>query len=566
MDKEILINEIKSKIENEKIKLCKTFSHQDYRIAIIELTRSVDSAFVFLYFILKKEDEEFQNAYKVFSYVSAGFYNSLKIFIDNSIYKSGYPSFVSDSNGIKWANQININLGHIGYIEKYLELARQGFFTIKKTNSKDYKLTSLFPFPNREQLVVKDFNWWQDQISFPEEDIQRLEYLKPIVEKQIFEKVSIWREYFIKYDSTKELDEHYEIVGRLYRKRMTGSDSFPMNTKFGLLTFGEIVIIIEALIGYSLKHKDHCLALLKKSNYKINPWNLYSLDERIDSLAYNISTHKGIKYEKVVSFLIKFAIDEKDINKLGDAAGNAPPPLIRISKEFVLKSIAGVLNNPFAYLTRSLKVHYEKNYFDAVNHREKVFKENLYQLLDSENLVCVSRNINLKLNGKLITDIDALIYDYNSKTLLLVQLKWLDDFGGSMKMRYSMSKNFYNSSIKWINKMTKWLEERELFEIIKDDISDINRSDIENMELLILGRNFSHFSDQKEDKRATWCSWYTLMRLVKENNEYRNNLNKLIKGIQENNKKYDKKLTETQIAQIENEVLQFEKSKVIIGF
>ncbi|WP_103068274.1 hypothetical protein [Aquimarina sediminis] len=566
MTKEIYIKEIRSKIEQEKLKIRKTFSFDDSRIAMLELTRSIDSAFVYIYFLLPREDKEYENAYIVFSYISAGFYNSLKTFIDKSINKSGYPLFVSDSNGVKWANDTNIRFGHIGYIEKYIELANQQLFSINKINANDYKFTNLFPSPNREQLVVEDFNWWQNQISFSEKDLTRLKYLKPIVEKQVFEKVSIWKEHFIRYDSTSELDEHYEIVGRLFRRRMTGSDSFPLDAKFGLLSFGEIIMIIEAIIGYSLKHKDHCLALLRKTNYTINPWNLYPLDERIDDLAYSISIHKKLDYKKVFSFLVKLSIDEKDVDKLGDSAGNAPPPLIRISKEFILKSLAGILNNPFAYLTRSLKFNYERDYFNAVNHREKVFKDDLYKLLDAKNLISISRNINLKLNGKLITDIDALIYDINSKTILLVQLKWLDDFGASMKMRYSMSKNFYSSSIKWIDKVESWLKEREIFELIKNDIKGINQNDIKNIELLILGRNFSHFSDQKEDNRASWCSWYTLIKLVTENSNYKKDIKLLTRKIKENNLKYDKNLSKEEIDSIEDEILQVQKSKISIGF
>lgn len=566
MKKETYIDEIEDKIKQEKFKIRKTFSYDDCRVAILELTRSIDSAFVYVYFLLPREDKDYENAYKVFSYISAGFYNSLKIFIDNSINKSGYPLFVSDNNGIKWANDTNIRLGHIGYVEKYIELARQELFSIDKINLNDYKFTNLFPFPNREQLVVEDFNWWQSQVSFSDKDLERLRYLKPIVEKQVFEKVSVWKNHFIKYDCTSQLDEHYEIVGRLFRRKMTGSDSFPLDAKFGLLKFSEIIMILEALMGYTLKHKDHCLALLRKSNYKVNPWNLYPLDERIDDLAYNISIHKKLDYKKVFSFLSKFSIDEKDVKKLGDSAGNAPPPIIRISKEFVLKSVAGILNNPFAYLTRSLKFHYESDYFNAVNHREQVFKNDLYTLFDSENLVCVNRNINLKLKGKLITDIDALIYDANSKTVLLIQLKWLDDFGASMKMRYSMSKNFYGSSIKWIDKVSNWIKEREIFELIKDDIRGIKQDEVESIELLILGRNFSHFSDQKEDKRATWCSWYTLIRLITENVNYKKDIKLLLKKIQEKNLACDKELSKEEIDSIADEVLQVEQSKILIGF
>jgi hypothetical protein len=559
------IDEILLDIEREKIKLKKTFKIDDCRISIIELTRSIDSSFVYVYFLLNQEMKEYNEAKKIFSFISGGFFNSLKIFLNEDINKSGYPLFPSNGGSIKWANDINIRLGHLGYIEKFILLVKQGFFKIDK-NKNDYRFTNISPYPNREQLVVKDFFWWQNQVGFSENELERLKYLKPIVEKQIIEKVSIWKEHFVKYDSSPELDEHYELVGRLYRRRMSGSDSFPLGSKFGALNFGEIIMIIEAIIGYSIKHKDHCLAILKKSNYKINPWNIYPLDERIDDLAKNIAIHKNLNYDNVFSFLKVFAIDNNDVQKLGDSAGNAPPPLIRIAKEFVLKSIAGVLNNPFAYLTRSLKYNYEKDYFKAVNDREEVFKIELYKLLKAPNLITISRNINLKLQGKLLTDIDAVIYDINSKTIFLVQLKWLDDYGTSMKMRNSMSKNFYSSSIKWIDSVKKWLTKKDVSELFNNEINSMNKNDVINIELLILGRNFSHFSDKEEDERAIWCSWYTLVKLVSENPNCINDLSFLSDILRENNIKHNVKISKEEIESIEDEVLQVGNSKVIIGF
>lgn len=563
MSKYTYIAELLLHIQREKNKIKKTFLLDDCRISIIELTRSIDSSFVYVNFVLNKEMKEYNNAVKVFNFISTGFFNSLNIFLDKSIYKSGYPLFPSNIKSIEWAN--NVNLGHIGYVEKFIQLAKQDFFKIDKCDS-NYKFINLSLYANREQLVVEDFYWWQNQIKFSEKELERLEYLKPIVDKQINEKVAVWKKYFIKYDCSPELDEHYELVGRFYKRKMVGSDSFPLESKFGLLTFGEIIMIIEAIIGYSIKHKDHCLALLKKTNYKINPWNIYPLDERIDDLANSIASHKNLNYNEVYSFLKVFAIDDKDIEKLSDSPGNAPPPLIRISKEFVLKSIAGALNNPFAYLTRSLKCNYERDYFNAVNDREKVFKIELYELLKAPNLITISRNINLKLDGKLITDIDALIYDTNSKTIFLIQLKWLDDYGSSMKMRNNMSKNFYSSSIKWIDNVKSWLLKNDVTELLKHDLKSIKKDGVLNIELLILGRNFSHFSDQKEDKRAIWCSWYTLIKLVSENQSCIQDLSILANIIKKNNLKHNTKLSKDEIDSVDDEILQVGNSNIIIGF
>jgi hypothetical protein len=553
-----LIQQLNNAIKVEEAKIQNSCKNIDNRISVIELTRCLDHATIHNY-LLKLQNAITLNDKQIFNFIATGFYDGLRLFYDDSVHQSGFPIYSSSGNQISWANSVLIKSGHIGYIKRFILLTEQGLFKVSKLGTKFY-FTNQTPNPGRESLGTEDFYWWQNCAQLSKSETERMLDLKPIIEKQLFDEVEVCKDHFIKYGCTKELDEFYDLAGKEYRIQFHSNDSFPIDSTFGDFSFGEIISIMEALIGYSIKHKDHCLSLLKKTNYKINPWNIHTLPYRLDDLAESVSTHKGLEYYSVLKFLENITLNNENINVLGRDAGQSPPPLIKISKEHILRSAAGTLINPFSYLARALKLNYEKDYFKAVNKREEVFKQEFYQLFPLQSILKGSTNINLKESGKLITDIDAMLYDVNYKCLVLIQLKWYDDFGPSMKARFSMANNFMQQSIKWIDKVTSWIEMNDPKQLLErlDESSEIKNKEIENIHLWILGRNFSHFSDKEADKRAIFCSWYKLYKTVYEHPELKENLWDLSQFLEKNS------LEHKEMPKIENQELQVGKYKFCI--
>lgn len=528
---EILTKEI----ELQKRIIKQSFPSKDNRFSILELTRCWDNIFVLVVFLMNKSDEEYKSKNDLFEFISNGFFGALNLFYNDSVNRDGCPLHVSNQESIYWANRVLINMGHIGHFTKLLELYKQKVFSIEQKKDSFY-FKNLTPNPGREALGANDFYFWQMNKLFHKDVNQRLLELKPTIEQQLFDEVEIWNGDFIKYGCTPELDEFYELSANEYSQRMHSYDAFPNYVKFGNLYFSDILEIVKALIGYTLKHKDHCLALLKKSNYSINPWNIYPMPYLLQDIAYSISIHKNLVCEHVLEILKAITLTEKNISFLGNAPGDSAPPLIKIGKNHVLQSIGGCLSNPFSYMVRALKYHFEKDYFKAVNEREKVFQQELYDLFESDSIYKSCKNINIRANGKLLTDIDALLFDDVNKRLVIIQLKWMDDFSTSMSKRFSMAKNFYDSSIKWIDKMESWIKTNGIDNLMEylDNVKSIRTIEVENIELLILGRNFSHFSDKMEDKRAIWCSWYRLLKIVTEDPLLKTDLTKLLNSLRTN--------------------------------
>lgn len=261
-----LIQQLSYAIKQEEDKIRNSSKTEDKRFPVIELTRAIDNATIFNY-LTQIQNLSTPKDETIYQFIATGFFEALKLFIDDSIKKSGFPLYASSKKEIEWANSVLINTGHIGYAKRLILLTEQGLLSVSKLGNR-FIFVNQTANPGREALGVEDFLWWQEHVQLSDSDTKRMLELKPIIEKQLFDEVEVWKDHFIKYRCTEELDEFYELSGKAHRIKFHSNDSFPNDSKFGDLNFGQIISIMEAIIGYSIKHKDHCLALLKKTNYR----------------------------------------------------------------------------------------------------------------------------------------------------------------------------------------------------------------------------------------------------------------------------------------------------------
>jgi len=195
--------------------------------------------------------------------------------------------------------------------------------------------------------------------------------------------------------------------------------------------------------------------------------------------------------------------------------GHTVPPLIRTSSEQFLKPVAGFLDEPFQFMLRNLRVHYRADWDRAVNDRELLFRDELFQLFPQDWLVKVSRSVKLMNGNKVLTDIDAVVLDPKNGIVGLFQLKWQDPFGHSMRERSARMQNFQIGANSWIVAVKDFLA--------NTTDKEVNRvfgwpGSMQRLEcrLFIVGRYFAHFSgDTKSDESAAWAVWPQLMRLAR---------------------------------------------------
>lgn len=314
------------------------------------------------------------------------------------------------------------------------------------------------------------------------------------------------------------MDEYYERLGILFAQTRFGQDSFDGEVLFGGQSFNVYRATVGVLVGWMLKHGDFCSELLIKRP-EIKPQNIFTIFSTVDELIAQLSAALDVDGHVAEQALLMLSMGPEHKATGIVTPGGPAAPFVQIGQRRLLRSYRGILDAPFFYMLRNLKHYYRKDWDSAVDQREKAFRDELYGVFQNAALVKINRSVDLKVQGQVVSDLDAVVFDPRSGVLGLFQLKWQDPFGPSMTERASRKSNFLKNAERWISIVTAWMAGRPLVEIgreigLRRDLAEKLRT----VRLFVLGRNFAHFSGTDEiDKRAAWGHWSQVLRLVVEN-------------------------------------------------
>lgn len=496
--------------------------------AFLELAKCMDHSFVAASFLPAKGKQKlsFQKLFKRFS---IGWYDVIKLFNLTSD-MAVIPFEIKGSTAtISWANKTLIYLGNIAYLKRVMKLSTQGFYECV------YKDSNTFRFINKDSSGVVELFEAQQQHWLTQEKHNNADYLhRETIGSQfhqlLWDNVYSKDSQFISYDTNTTLDTFFYKEGIAYASSCLAYDNYDSGSSFGGIKYETYQQIVAYLIGLVLKHKAFCFKYQEKTGYGIvSPWDTYSRTVSFKDLFKDTQTFLSIHEDILKQVFSVIITTPQVVNDIPFPPGYAPPLLIKIGKDRLLVSMMGHLSNPFVYLNRCLKFGFKDDYAKAVNEREDLFRAELYELFD-DKLTKVDKNLNLREGKILITDIDAVIYDAVNNIILLIQLKWNDDWGTDMDQRRSMQNNYEHSIIKWIQAIDGYLSKFGLKRILQNHSLTQIQSDAKVYKLVI-GRHFSKFSRSKLPKNFLNISWPYLIKLLSSSPQCSSNLRHLIDEI-----------------------------------
>jgi hypothetical protein len=327
---------------------------------------------------------------------------------------------------------------------------------------------------------------------------------------------------FISYDTTPEIDEYYNHKGHHHVLRIQGYDDFNTTDTFGSIEYWKYVDLIEVIVGVSIMHTEACLELTKMKP-SVDMHNILSYMYFKDSTIKIYANYFGVSSEIIEQIFSCITVSRDNYKYYLENPSAAPPMYFQVSDNQLIRSASGCFGNPFRILNSELKRRFPKDYDIAVNNRESRFRKELYGLFPHERIVKIPNEVNLSFNG-MKTDIDAIAYDTATKTLGLFQLKWQDQFGHSMKERFSRITNLFPKAHEWIQKIEFWInsvDQKTILNSLQVNKYIGDAKEISEIYVFVLARNHVHFTGVKTDKRVAWGSWYQLIEaMVKVNAKF----------------------------------------------
>jgi hypothetical protein len=497
-------------IQSEYKKLRETFSHDSY-YAIQILLRRLDVISMFFWNSEHLTEEQVNESREFFNF---GWAPLLKLFLNDHNFDTPHQFIQTKKQDYDWADSVLLYSGRLAFCRQLLDYEKANLLNFRKTNENEFEIKYLHEQIGHAYFERKSVDFYREQIV--EKIIKEKKTKNHLTDSEIKSKLRevIQNPYgkFISYATTEEIDEYYNEKGHHHILRTQSYDDFDTKDTFGSIEYWKYVDLIEIICGVALMHKDACVELTKM-NSEVDMHNVLSYMYFKDSTIKIYSNHLGVSEDEIEQIISCITLHKDNYQYYLDNPAPAPPMYLQVSENQLIRSIAGCLGNPFRFLNAELKRKYKRDYDVAVNNRENRFRKELFLFFPHERIIKIPREINLSFNG-MKTDIDAILYDSETKTLGLFQLKWQDPFAHSMKERYSRISNMFPKANEWIEKMKFWLsnnDKKTVLNSLQITKHFPKAREIEEICVFVIARNDIHFTGIKTDERVAWGSWHQII-------------------------------------------------------
>lgn len=426
----------------------------------------------------------------------------------------GWPLLVSDGALEREVLAVLSLAWRVAYVRRCFELARTGLGRVQDNDTKVEISYSNVGF-DLESLDVMDETRLVGDLVEPQEASERaaLDAMQPQVQDLTTRLVGPWMNHFIRYDAHPLLDEYFMRRAMLhcrYAQRM--QDTFDGDTEFDGVPFYVYRAVAAVLVSLSLKHLAFVDSLLAR-DASLRPTNVLTIvDEphKLVDATIDLLDSEARRSEVRKAFDAFTWHPGRDRELI--AAGEDLPPLIQIGDGFVIRSIAGALRAPFYFLLKRLRLR-TKDWSRAVQRREALMKREFDQLFPRARYRHGRGLAKLHDSGRVVTDIDAAVFDPVSATLGLFQLKWQDPFGVSATERRSRATNLVTRANAWIDCVLSWLATHDMAALQK--VLHLPRENVRSVRLFVIARTHSNFSGSHPyNLRAAWGNWWQLARIL----------------------------------------------------
>jgi hypothetical protein len=339
----------------------------------------------------------------------------------------------------------------------------------------------------------------------------RLEKRHRKVARDLSRRVALIDDWHMTYSTSTEIDIYFSEWAKIYLRRIYSQDMIGEDDLLGGRPFARYLEVLAALSARSQKHIAYA-AILRARHPRADIRNLLTTYADRDYFLTALAGHMDADREEIEVILRSLTLHGENLDVHTVEKETAWAPLVQASEKTLMMPIYGLDINPFLFLLNDLRFRYEGDWFKVANNREARWIRELEELFAGPRWQTNNRNLRLRSDGKVQTDIDFAILDRRANEVALIQLKWQHPVGMNNRARRSAGKNFVTESNRWIEKVIAWIDRYGAEELMSR--LGFATSASPSVHLFVLGRYHAHFSGfDGHDTRATWSDWAHFQRV-----------------------------------------------------
>ena len=438
-----------------------------------------------------------------------------------------YPviTFKSDQPLIRGALEMVSALGFIEQGRRFAQAALAGECEISRLNERQYDVVLPDLVFNMEQHEADvehhylriDKHKLDEAIKETFGKTGTMDHIDVLLRENVY----VFREHFIGYDAHPDLDDFFFGLANANLQFQKGYDTFNGQLRFGGVTMQKYMLATTYFLSLAFKHERFASTLVEKApeirlRDVLTITNEKSEIERsvIDALNKYGPSFDGftsLTPEEARTILRVLSVRRDNISILSSTM--APMPfLIEYSETAWITSMAAIQIGAVDFLLNSLRHNFPADYDRNQQMREGSMQRALGRLLNNylPGLTLVE-NVKIRRNGNTFTDIDFAAIDEADGTIVLLQLKHQDHYGGDMRRRSNRASSLRKGVEHWLAAVRAWIAEEDVTTILsalrlRKDFT------LERICFVVVAKHFAHFlssSDLKEDVAyATWIQLF----------------------------------------------------------
>lgn len=356
------------------------------------------------------------------------------------------------------------------------------------------------------------------------EDIMRTELARKLgrdVEEKLSELVHPWGTHFIGYDADPLLDDYFFGLAHHHVQLQEGFDNFHYALKFGGVRYHTYVLALTFLVSNHMRHEKFSEALVRKDD-SIKLENVLTITSDVDDFVESLReavNYFGSTFEDFEELSREGARIVFDVLSCGrhsldlvSAPGSPVPLIVQCSEQGFIRCLVGARSEPVRFLLESLRYHFPKDYDNNQRSREGSLQRAVKRILGRAFAgLDFNENLKVKLDGRVLTDIDLIVIERATGLVLLCQLKHQDLYGFNLHAERIRGERLVKQARDWSISLDHWLERvgteglRRALQL-DDDFPTLE------IHRLVIAKHFAHqLKDMSSQQDLLYASWAQLV-------------------------------------------------------
>lgn len=260
------------------------------------------------------------------------------------------------------------------------------------------------------------------------------------------------------YGATPEIDEHFFREALPVMKDFRDEAGIHPGANLGKFSGAELLEVTTLLLSILRKHVTFGL-IAPKHFREISATESFTIWTPKDDLVNSICELTKHSRGKVNAIMKALTITPEDLDRLAGESTPLLPMLIDLGNGFLLRPVSALLRNPLSTFQTISQWRNPATRNAVSASREAWFRSEIYSVFGGARYSCIPGNIVLRKAGKVLTDIDAAVFDRTDGELAIFQIKWQDYSTNDVRELRSKTSNLASEVDGWAERVMEWIGE-----------------------------------------------------------------------------------------------------------